>query len=225
MKNSELFYEAAHKFQDERQQVKAAYKARLASLEPTKGSQFYKDGLADAEDEYNRQLERLRSNAKVTLDSALDGMMQVNAKRGTVAPTQEQIAILQALQMREHLTNGELNAAANAMNGNDLALSVLNDLAAKHGVAAAFHSDRPSAGTIDSVIDDLRHGTADFLAHDTPRAARIASKYAAEKYNNAPAELPERKAFTDKAGCFREMGYTGDVDAFCSAVDGPEASV
>lgn len=149
----------------------------------------YRDAVRDASDEYDLTLQKnaalygspryaeiereaaakrdatLSTAKRETLDAVREvcATMRTNAKaRKTVAPTAEQLAILQALKMREKVTAGELRHAANALAGCPLALSVLDELAQSCPGAGRFNVELTD-GEIDDRVNSLERGALAFL--------------------------------------------------------------
>lgn len=149
----------------------------------------YRDAVRDAGDEYDLTLQKnamlygspryaeiereAAAKRSTTLTAAKQealaavrevcATMRTNAKaRKTVAPTAEQLAILQALKMRNKVTAGELRHAANALAGCPLALSVLDELAQSCPGAGRFNNEM-SDGEIDERVDALERGALAFL--------------------------------------------------------------
>ena len=149
----------------------------------------YRDAVRDASDEYDLTLQKnaalygspryaeiereaaakrdatLSTAKRETLDAVREvcATMRTNAKaRKTVAPTAEQLAILQALKMREKVSAGELRHAANSLAGCPLALSVLDELAAQCPGAGRFNNEM-SDGEIDERVTALERGALAFL--------------------------------------------------------------
>lgn len=228
MKNTDIFYSKAAEFQSKRKAITDAYEKRLNELEKAKGSQLYTEERGKAADARNTALQALQIEYRETFRATLDAMANANGKRGATPPTADQLSILQALQMRDTVALEELNRAANSCKDNALAISVLNEIARKNGHMRTYRTESGdmSAADVDQAINGLRKGLADFMAHDTPRAARIAAENHAALYGKAATErpLPKRQLFTDKESCFNAL-FTFSMDkeafaAFCAAVDG-----
>ena len=119
-------------------------------------------------------------------------MSEANGKRGVTPPTADQLAILQALKMRDTVTEKELARAANSCADNAMCISVINELAKKNGIIRGFHctAKELSTETADRFIKDLQDFLPDFMAHDTSKAARIAADHNARLYGTTGNERP-----------------------------------
>lgn len=221
MTNSEQFYQAALRFQNERKEATDTYEKRMHELEAHRGSAYYNAEAKAAKDELADKLESLKGSARRQLAPVVEAMVKANNSRGMTAPTTEQLNVLAALKMRTNLTRVELDKAANSMDGNALALSVLNDLARTNGIAASYTSMSKEPADASEALSSMSAKVNDFIDYDTTRAARIAAKHNADHYGTAPAALGKRALFNDKDGCFREVcGVGSDYEAFYSVVDG-----
>ena len=236
IKNTDLFYTRAKEYQDKRKGIIDAYDQKIEKLEKAKGSQLYTEETQKAEKEKNDALDALKSEYREYFNISLSAMSDANSARGLTPPTQEQLAILQVLKMRDIPTESEqlkafqkeLDRAANACADNAMAISVINDIAKKGGLLRGYHTTahEMSVDDADRFIDNIRSALGDFMEHDTSRAARVAADYHAQHYGTTGDErpLPKRALFEDKAGCFSELthGYlTGDgLAMFSAAVDG-----
>ena len=236
IKNTDLFYARAKEYQDKRKSIIDAYEKRITELADAKGSKYYTDETTKAETAKNDALEALKSEYRGYFDISLKAMSDANNARGITPPSQDQLAILQALKMRSKPTNDteraafqrELDRVANSCADNAMAISVINDIARDCGMIRGYHStaNEMSIQDADRFITNLKAALPDFMEHDTSRAARVAADYHAQHYGTTGDErpLPKRALFEDKAGCYAELTHdylTGDgLTAFCAAVDG-----
>ena len=124
IKNSDLFYSRAAEFQSKRKDIIDTYESTLAKLEKAKGSQLYTEETEKAAKTRDAALEALQSEYRDYFRISLDAMADANSKRGVTPPSQEQLAILQALKMRDSLTQRELDRAANSCADNAVKVDV-----------------------------------------------------------------------------------------------------
>jgi len=224
MKNSDAFYSYAADYQRKRAAVMAEYETRLEKLESAKGSQYYIDEKAAAEATRDKELAALKAEYGKQFDTVLKAMQESNTGRTMTAPSDEELRLITALKMRESLTEQELVLASNKLKNNPACLSILQEVAHKQGILRNFTSAKEmSIADTEKAIKALAAATADFMAHDTGRASRLAAEYQSRKYGTADRPLPKRPLFTDKESCFRELspGLTGEaLNIFCAAVDG-----
>ena len=157
-------------------------------------------------------------------------MADANGKRGVTPPTADQLSILQALKMRDSVTQKELDRAANSCKDNALAISVINELAQKNGFLRGYHTENGemSVEDADRVINNLKAALPDFMAYDTSKAARIVADHNARMYGTTGEERPlaKRPLFESKAECFNTLlpfGMSEETyNGFIAAVDGNE---
>lgn len=71
------------------------------------------------------------------------------------------------------------------------------------------------------MLDGMRRGVDDFLNHDTTYASRYVDRHRQMTHGYSdPVRLRKRTPFTDKAGCFAEIGISGDdFPGFDAVVD------
>ncbi len=224
--NSELFYRNAKKYQDDRARINENYEKQLESLKDKQGSEFYATESERLKKERDNRLSALKQSSGADMLSTIETMRKTATQRATVAPTDEQVRILQVLKMRDNVTERELTEAAKSLENCPLGLSVIQEIAGKNGVIRNFKrfykGDKMPSEFASSALDTLEYETKDFLAYDTKRTARIAAEYQRAHYgddNSRP--LSKRPLFNEKADCFKELGITPDnLDSFIVAVDG-----
>ena len=126
--------------------VKKFYKAELAKLWEQYKADAYFEGKKPLDAMYNAVL----SNAQTSLRESLQGVL--NAKREQLskcleAPSDADLRLLSALNLRTSLTESEVAALAEKLNGNIHSLKALHDIAEKSGISFPNYGD----------IDDLEH--------------------------------------------------------------------
>lgn len=224
--NSELFFRKAVAFQDERKRIMDEYEKRIASLESTRGSKFYEDEMKAAEDKKTADLAALRAEYSAGFRAILESMSKTNHSRKLLAPSAEQMRLLQLLKMREKITEPEMEAAAATLADNVTALAVLNEIGHAAGFVRSFmdaaESKEMAVDEVDQIIKSLGDALADFQAYDTRATARKMANRNAELYGTQPIEpLPKRPLFSTKSGCYETLiNLSGDaLESFCAAVD------
>lgn len=224
--NTDLLFRKLLEFQNRRKVVVDDYDRRAAELETAKGSQYYTDELQKAEDAKSAALDALKTELGPVFDRTLQAMSETNAKRGIESPTTEQLAIVQALKMRDTISESELSQIANSVKENVLCLSIVQEVARKNGILRNYKSLCTAKGMppeyVSETITGLTKAIGDFMQHDTPRAARIARRYHEDHYGTVEGTLPKRHLFTNKDSCYAQLiGLSGDeLSTFCRAVDG-----
>ena len=141
----------------------------------------------------------------------LNGMTASVGRRSMTSPTEEQLRILQMLKMKKKLSADDISRAAQSLKNSRLALDILAEIAAEHKLPHSKFDDlcpEVSTETALRAVDNLKSGIDDFLRFPTKRISRIASAYYNRTYGT-DTELPKRELFTDRAGCFWEIGRIG----------------
>lgn len=231
MTNSDMFFHYAKDFQDKRKAISAAYDKRVSDLERMRGSEYYNDELKKAKETKRTALDTLKSEYREHLYNCLSYMSKENGRRGMNPPTQEELRILQLLQMKEQVSERELESAAIALRNNGTCLSVLQEIARRNsgnGIAKDYlrysEASELSVDSVDAMITGMEKNIRDFMMYDTKRAARVEKERHERMYgaDSSGRVLPKRELFSDKAGCYEELaGVSGEVlTAFCKAVDG-----
>lgn len=210
--NTELFFAKALKFQEKRSALVEAYETKLKGLEKFRGSAGYDQEVKALKKKHEADLTALREEYEPGFRTVLDAMVAAIGRRNLTPPTADQVATLQVLKMKRRVTADDIARAAQTVKDSRLALDVLADIAQEHGVPHSGFDDLcPEMSTADALraVDNLRSGINDFMTHDTKKISRIAADYYARHYgDNGGNEtaLPKREQFTDREGCFREIG-------------------
>lgn len=222
MTNTQRYTRAIIRFQDARNSAQAEYEKRVAELARYKGSEFYAEELAKAKAGLDARIAEARQECTTSVNSALEAMRKALQNRRMNPPTQEQLAILQALKMRETITQDELDQAAQSMGGNGLALGVVQEIARKQGIFRGYASlatEYPTNAALEA-IQALSHQASEFMRSDRSRGAERAARYAHEHYGAPIGELPKRPDLKNEREAL-EMGVpNSDVERFCDAVNG-----
>lgn len=163
MTNLEYAYQAMKKYQGVRMAARQEYLDTMNKLNTARGSQYYDDERVKAERRRNERLDAAAVECKHDVDYALRKMREAVANRQLVAPTDEQMRVLQLLQMRQPAAatdekargqlRTEFDAAANMMGGNGSALQVLQEIADKLGIMGANYKSL--------AVDGMARGDAD----------------------------------------------------------------
>ena len=131
MGNRTKLFEAMAQFTKGRTDRRAAYDAKLMRLEAHRGSQYFAQQKAEADRTFAEAEERAKDAIVAAINPVLAAMQAEAAEKFVAeAPTDAMLNMLTALKMRTgDVSNDELDSIARAMNGNNLALLALNDLA------------------------------------------------------------------------------------------------
>ena len=129
MNNTYSLYLTITDFQKQQQRAYNEYMQTIESIADAKGSKYYADREQAAMEKRKATEESARAEARYWLKKNIEGRAAANRKRKAIAPTSEQLAILQALKMRTSATEAELEQIAASMDGNSLGLAVIQDFA------------------------------------------------------------------------------------------------
>ena len=241
MKNSETLFYLAKGYQNKRKAIIEAYEKKIAALGDAKGSKLYEKESAKAAEERDNALNSLKAEYSGGFTDVLKAMQSTSEARGATPPTEEELRLVQALKLKETATQGELDRIANAVKGNGICLSVVQDVAKKNGIMKNYLSlctekQMPAVAVADC-LRSLSAGIKDFMDNDTAKAARICREQhdriygkvdetkTREKvlggYSSGYMPLPKRPLFETKEGFFESVvNLKGeDLTAFCASVD------
>lgn len=172
MTNTERYFNSICSFRKDLQELNDRYKPEFEQLERFKDSVSYTDSKRLLDDRRDKELAALRYEYDDRLKSAVDAMERTYMARPTSAPTQEQLAILQALKMRDHVSRDELRQAAINMRGCPVAERTLEEIARKSGVYLGLKQEL-SEDTVRRNIYSLRRNGEKLVARlDEPNSRK-----------------------------------------------------
>lgn len=210
--NTELFYAKAKSFQDKRAALVSEYEKNIKGLERFRGSAGYDEETKRIKAKLDADLKNLVDEYRPAFMSIIDGMTASVGRRNMPSPTEEQLRILQMLKMKKRLSADDISRAAQSVKDSRLALDILAEIAAEHKLPhSGLYELCPEISTEAALraVDNLKSGIDDFLRFDTKRVSRIAADYYNKVYGSTDTKLPKRDLFTDRAGCFWEIGRIG----------------
>jgi hypothetical protein len=207
-----LMYNAVKTFTDARTAAVETYQKRMQALTDMKGSKYFIDEKAKAVKARDLAIEQARLECRKSLSDTFKIMRENNAKRGMKPPTEEQLRTLQMLQMRQHITETELQAAANAMNGNGSALQVVQEIARKHGLHGIDYRTEANDFSIQQAadeIDRLASACNRIMETSAKRAAYLGARKNHEWHGTEFDEyaLPQEEPFKSANDFSVRMGY------------------
>lgn len=220
MKLSEQFYQAVQQYHIQLREITRQYENEMQGLERFQGSAGYSEDVQSAQAERDKATAALRQEYGPRFDAILNSMAEAAKAQPMTAPTSEQIALLQALQMREHLSRDDLERAANSMQSCQVALGVLKELGQKNGIMGMGLT--VAGGTMDT--DSALH-TIDVLRRSCKTLLRGESSYTTMNLDGAglTATINRMAAFPNTATKYHGVQKVGPneeaVAAFCKAVD------
>lgn len=202
---TERFFRKAKQFQDERAKLTDEFEKKIQGLHKYKGSAGYTKDVEKAENEYKKTLEELKINYQDDFYSILKGMTEAVNVRTIEAPTQEMLNLLSALKMQK-VSRDMLDRAAVAMNGNPVAIGVIQDIAKEAGIAGNYfnhYCHEMSNEKAYDVIKALGKGVTDFLNSDSKRTSRVAEQFYQRHYGEGISPK-RRELFDNEEDCFFE---------------------
>lgn len=213
MTNTEYLYGAMLKYQQARSAARDEYFKVMRPLESAKGSDYYKEQRDKAAKKRGEAVSAAQAEARRVVDNALACMRNAVSGRKMVAPTQEQLNILTVIKMRENITHAELQAAANAMDGNGAALAVLSEVARNKNLPGGGFENMATGGlsadAATTVIRELTNACAERI-DDTVGANRPsvqAARYNARAYGKEfdPDDLPQETPYSGEADFYGRL--------------------
>lgn len=206
-------YNAMKKFTDTREAARLEYVQRMKALEDAKGSKYYIDEKNKAASRRENIVEQARLECRQSLAGTFKTMRENNSKRPMQPPTDEQLRILELLKMRDNVTAGELQQAANAMNGNGAALQLLYEFARKmeiHNMADIRQdANEFSIAQAEDEINRIAGECRRILETGARRGAYLGAQYNARQHGIPVDEdsLPQIEPFTTEHEFETRMGY------------------
>lgn len=227
MKNSERYYLNVKWFREELQKIGDAYELALQQHAQFKGSAGYDQLVEKFDAERKAQVANLRHEHDPKFREILNNMREAEQARKLTPPTQDQLAILQALKMRSNVSNEELEQAARSLDGCPLALSVLDDIAAAREVGRRglrrFNTG-PASADIKAHIDALERSVNALMRLERVNHRQDYTKVGGDMTLYAVDRDPQSvEDCINRFGGFLladdAAGLTEAIGDFCSAVD------
>lgn len=212
--NTELYYQNAKRFQDERRELSESYEKRMKDLDRFKGSKGYETEVEKLNKRYDDVLTALQDKYRPEFNVIFRGMVEAIGRRTVKAPTTDQVNLLNVLKMKRKVTLEDCQRTAESVKDNPIAVSIVSEIAHDHGIMHSFNHLCPemSSQKASDLVTSIKNQTEDFLQHDTTKASRVAYKYYQSIYGEPTVNLTKRPLFTDKESCYREVtGLDGDT--------------
>lgn len=149
--------------------------AAVADLEQFRDSAAYTSKVAAIDAAHKVALDALRAEHRPLLVAPLAAMREEVAKKqgDLVVPDQRQLVMLQILNMKSTVSRSELDRAAAALQGCPMGLSVLDDLAEKHGHHGCHYNDAPDPDAALQYIDQMENRLSWFLSAERHNAQYV----------------------------------------------------
>lgn len=230
-------FDALRSFDNSRRANREEYLSFLKRQERFKGSEGYNKDKAAAAAKRQQADDAARKEAAEKIDACIKQMRENVGKMALVPPTAEQVNILQVLNMRTSMTRQQLDMAAQAMDGNSLCLSALNDIADKHfpktnvkgsPMDSRYHSNymkyaRDLGGeAVESYVNSIVSACKDILKSPVQNAIVEHARMQRNMYGTEfdIDSLPQRKELTSERGFFGDIVPEEHYAKFMQAVNG-----
>lgn len=213
MTNTEQYFNNVRGFRDGLRKINARYAPEYERLEKFKDSAHYANDKKLIDDRRNAEVDALRREYAQLNAATVASMEKAYMERPASAPTQEQLAIIQALKMRETVGRDEIRQAANAVRGCPVAERVLEEIARKNGHALAL-ADELSSDVVRQHLHSLRVNGATLIGKlevpDSRREYVNSGNYDMFRLDVDPQ---------DEADALRIFGLVDDAPKFSAAVN------
>lgn len=214
MKNTQRYHQLIRDFRKAVSMANEKFEPAYKDLERYRDSEHYQEDKAKIDKARKELLDEVRQEAKKDLDAIVDDMRQTYEAKPSKAPTAEQLAILQALKMRDSVSEYELKQALNAVKGCPLAERVVGELAAKHHHILGMEREL-SGDTVRRSLDSLRLNGERLISKlewpgEDRRAAVNRGDYTMFQLDQEPK---------DEADAMRIFGSVTDYAQFSQAVN------
>ncbi len=220
MSNTSRYYDLMRKHRAALVSLDKEFEREQKRLDEFRDSLNYEANCEFLKEEKRRRLMGVRQRIGDELEEICDSMERHYLSIAAVPPSEENLRLLTALQMRSKLTGDDLRTAANAMKGDAVSLGVLDELGKKHGVLGGvglpvnMSSDKVREG-----IGSLRENGKIFL-YGTDRLwgddERIVPGMSDSDFKRW--RLSREGSFTDEATLLHSFGVS-DVQGFSEAVN------
>ena len=218
MKNTQRYHQFIRDFRKAVSMANEKFDPAYKDLERYRDSEYYQEDKAKIDKARKELLDEVRQGAKKELNAIVDDMRRTYESKPSKAPTAEQLAILQALKMRDSVSKDELREALNAVKGCPLAERVVGEIAAKHHHILGMEREL-SGDTVRRSLDALKLNGDTLIAHleypgEDRRAAVNRGDYTLFQLDQEPK---------DEADAMRIFGHVTDYQQFSEAVNGEGA--
>lgn len=217
MKNTQRYHQFIRDFRKAVSMANEKFDPAYKDLERYRDSEYYQEDKAKIDKARKELLDEVRQGAKKELNAIVDDMRRTYESKPSKAPTAEQLAILQALKMRDSVSKDELREALNAVKGCPLAERVVGEVAAKHQHILGMEREL-SGDTVRRSLDAMRLNGEKLIAKlERPGEDR---KTAVNSGNWDLFRLDIDAK--DSEDCMRVFGGVTDFQQFSEAVNGEQ---
>ena len=234
MTNTDRLYTAMRDFTNTRRENRETFLRKKKSLEGYKGSKQYDEDIKKAMKIRTDADETARQACRKVVDEVLNDMVKKNGSRGLTPPSDEQIRILTVVQMMKKPSFSTLDAIANSLEGNALALAALTDIAREawkddpsviHHIEFtrnynAMATNEMGASVVHDAIKSLGKSCGEIMKSGVKRAAELAKENHARLYGGTydPDDLPQEEPYMTERD-FYNRTLSVNYDLFAKAVN------
>lgn len=231
-------FDALRSFDNRRRYNRKTYDEYVKSQQRFKGSEGYQKDVSDAAARRKAADDEARATAAKTINDCLQRMRKNAGQLSIEAPTTEMVNILQVLNMKTRANRPSkqmLDMVAQAMQGNYLALSCLDDLAdrfyPKTDVKGKpdeqrFHPNYAALATginadqVNKIIDGITAGAKDILNSPVESSLIYQAKARQARFGAdfSIDSLPQREPLTDERNFFSGFIPDDKYELFMQAV-------
>lgn len=216
--NTQRYHELIKNFRKAMSEINAKSDPAYRDLENYRDSANYQSAKEKIDTMRKELVDEVRQEAAKELHTVVDDMRQTYEQKPSKAPTSEQLAILQALKMRDGVGRDELREALNAVKGCPLCERVIGEIAAKNHHVLGMEQELTS-DTIRRSLDALKLNGETLIAHlEYPGEDR---RTAVNGGNWGLFRLDVDAK--DSEDCMRVFGFVSDFPKFAEAVNGEGA--
>lgn len=210
------YFELVQNYRGKLDDLNAYFDPRFAELEQFKDSQAYGWKREELDKAYSGELAKIRDLYSGAFASVCQDIEKALNSRPVVAPTADQLALLQAFQLREQIGREELVRAANAMRGCSAAEEAVVELAHKHGHNLGIDRDM-TGDQAAAVLNTLRRSaerlTGRLSRTDATRQYSQSGDWSMFRISRCPEDVVD---------CARQFGACSEPEKFVALLEVPE---
>lgn len=228
MTNTDYLYRAMQDFTNARAANRRVYMEQRQRLERYSGSEGHKTELDAAMKTRKEADAAARAKCAETVGSAIRLMQDANNRRGLTPPTPEMVQMLSVVNMMDKPPKATLDAVANSLGGNALALSALQDIAKRkyeNDPSIPNYTARATkelgADVVSGAIRNLQKVCGEIMnSSGANRTRELTASRHTQLYGGSfdPDDLPQEEPY-DSERDFYKRELSVDYDLFAKAVN------
>ena len=223
------YYEACTGYRQNLRSIWAEYDQKMLRLDQYKGSAGYEKEKAEAEKMRNDAIKALQDEYRGKFDGIIKGMRESATTRSMTPPTQEQLALLQALKLRDKISRDELEQAGRTLKDSPVCLSVLEEIAQNlsektgsheyYGLRFATESTNGILSCIDGLAESAKRICSLNKCDSRAEQAARASIYSPEYTHNALYSFRVDHDVSNTREAMEFYGGVNNLESFEAAVN------